>query len=55
MEVKTVIAKLSALERKILPLVDGLVSFKDLVSKSGLQEVEVMRALQWLQIKKLLF
>lgn len=52
MNVKAVIAKLSPLERKVLPLLSNTRSFDDIVAKSRLQEVEVMRALQWLQNKK---
>ena len=44
-------ASLHPLERKVLPFVEQKTSFEQLVSKSKLQEVEVMRALQWLQNK----
>ena len=54
MNVKATIAKLSPLERRVIPLLSNLSSFDDIVTKSGLQEVEVMRALQWLQNKKII-
>ncbi|MEK6920304.1 MAG: phenylalanine--tRNA ligase subunit alpha, partial [Nanoarchaeota archaeon] len=53
-EAKQLIAKLHPLERKILPYTAQISAFHELVSVSGLQEVEVMRALQWLQNKALL-
>ena len=51
---KQLIAKLHPLERKVLPYTAQISAFHELVSVSGLQEVEVMRALQWLQNKALL-
>src|SRR3989344_3351163 len=45
---------LSPLERKILPLIKENISLKELIKKSSLQEVEVARALQWLESKKLI-
>ena len=45
---------LSPLERKILPLIKDNISLKELIKKSSLQEVEVARALQWLESKKLI-
>jgi phenylalanyl-tRNA synthetase alpha chain len=53
-EAKKLIAKLHPLERKVLPYTAQISSFHELVSVTGLQEVEVMRALQWLQNKGLL-
>lgn len=44
--------KLHPLEVKIVPLLKERVLFYDVVKKSGLKEVEVMRALQWLENKK---
>jgi len=46
-----IVKKLHRLERKVLPLLDKFSSFEDLVANSGLKDVEVMRALQWLQNK----
>lgn len=52
MNVDKIILKLHPFERKVLPqIVEGITLF-DLAKKSGLQEVEVMRALQWLYNKK---
>jgi len=50
-EIKGLVDKLHPLERKVLPLLDKFSYLKDLVSASGLEEVQVMRALQWLQNK----
>ena len=53
MDIKKIISTLHPLERNVLPLLDKPRSFDYLVDKSGLQKVEVMRALQWLQNKNL--
>lgn len=52
-DVQTLIAKLHPLERKVLPYLSQYSTLHELVGVSGLQEVEVMRALQWLQNKSL--
>ncbi len=52
MDIKKVAEGLHPLERKILPHLDDKMLFKKLVEKSGMKEVEVMRALQWLSNKK---
>ncbi|MEK6817079.1 MAG: phenylalanine--tRNA ligase subunit alpha [Nanoarchaeota archaeon] len=44
-------ASLHPLERKLLPHLKENVSFDEMVGKSGMQEIEVMRALQWLENK----
>ena len=49
----TVVESLHPLERKILPFLKDTKDFATLVSKSGMQEVEVMRATQWLETKQL--
>jgi phenylalanyl-tRNA synthetase alpha chain len=49
-----IIASLHPYERRVLPLLKDYSTLKDLVSHSGLQHVEVMRALQWLSNKKVL-
>jgi len=54
MEIKKIVEKLHNLERKVLPLLDKFQSFEDLVMNSGLKDVEVMRALQWLQNKEVI-
>ncbi len=48
-----IVEKLHPLERKILPLVDSN-NFLDLVKQSNLKDVEVMRAVQWLENKNLI-
>ncbi|MBS3158364.1 phenylalanine--tRNA ligase subunit alpha [Candidatus Woesearchaeota archaeon] len=53
-EIKAIIDNLHPLERKIFPLLDRFSKLEDLVKESKLQEVEVLRALQWLQNKKLI-
>jgi len=53
-DIKTVIETLHPLERKVLPYLTKYSSISDLAEKTGLQEVEVMRALQWLENKGIL-
>lgn len=51
MDIKKVVKTLSPIERSILPyLYDGS-SLSNIASKSGLKEVEITRALQWLENK----
>jgi phenylalanyl-tRNA synthetase alpha chain len=54
MDTKKLAATLHPLERKVLPLIAKVKSFDELVEKSGLKDVEVMRALQWLQNKSVI-
>jgi len=54
MDLNKLINTLDPLERKITPFLKTEKEFSQLVKKSGLQEVEVMRALQWLQNKNIL-
>ena len=54
MNVDTLIESLHPLERKVLPVLDKLSSVKEITKTTGLQEVEVMRALQWLQNKDII-
>ncbi|MGV8171877.1 MAG: phenylalanine--tRNA ligase subunit alpha [Candidatus Woesearchaeota archaeon] len=54
MDLKRLGEGLHPLERKILPLVSKFSSFSDLEHTSGLKEVEVSRALQWLRNKGLI-
>ena len=54
MGINDVIAKLHPLERKVLPVLKESKDFLNIVSKTGLKDVEVMRALQWLQNKGLI-
>jgi phenylalanyl-tRNA synthetase alpha chain len=51
MDIKKLAQSLHPLERKILPLLQKASKFEELVSQSGMQPVEVMRALQWLSNK----
>lgn len=53
-EIKDLIKTLHPLERKVAPLLRNISVFSELVKKSGLKDVEVMRALQWLQNKEVL-
>ncbi len=45
---------LHPLERKVLPHLQSTNSLKKLIEKSKLEEVEVLRALQWLENKKII-
>lgn len=54
MEIKDLISSLHPLERKVLPALKETSSFENLAEKTKLQKVEVMRALQWLQNKKII-
>ena len=50
-EIKKIAAGLSPLERVVVPFLDDKLSFDALISRSKLKDVEVMRALQWLENK----
>ena len=54
MEIEKIISTLHPLERKVLPILKETRSFEKIAEKTSLQKVEVMRALQWLQNKKLI-
>src|SRR3989344_3799890 len=54
MDLGKLIQTLHPLERKVLPILSKLSSIKDIAKAAGLQEVEVMRALQWLQNKQII-
>ncbi len=54
MEIKKLISTLHPLERKVLPVLKETSSFEIIAEKAKLQKVEVMRALQWLQNKKII-
>lgn len=54
MDLKKLVDGLHPLERKILPLVSKFSSVADLENSSGLKEIEVSRALQWLKNKDLI-
>src|SRR3989338_175594 len=52
-ELERVTQTLHILERKVLPCVKQTQNFSKIIAQTGLQEVEVMRALQWLENKKI--
>ena len=54
MEIKDILQKLHPLERKVLPHLAAFRTAAELIAKSGLSEVEVVRALQWLANKEVL-
>src|SRR3989338_10943053 len=54
MDVKSLIAKLHPLERAVVPVLAREKELTAIIKASGLQEIEVMRALQWLENKELL-
>jgi len=54
MSVEKLVQQLHPLERKIVPFLDRFSSFDDLVNQSKMKDVEVMRALQWLENKGVL-
>ncbi|MBI2112187.1 phenylalanine--tRNA ligase subunit alpha [Candidatus Woesearchaeota archaeon] len=53
-ETKTIIAKLHPLERTVLPLLKKVTELSSIAKAARLSEIEVMRALQWLENKGLL-
>ncbi|MCD4759271.1 phenylalanine--tRNA ligase subunit alpha [archaeon] len=53
MNIKVLAESLHPLERKVLPYLDKYKSLKEIQAKSGLQEIEVSRALQWFENKKI--
>ena len=54
MDIEKIISTLHSYERKVLPVLKETSSFEEIAKKTGLQKVEVMRALQWLQNKKII-
>ncbi len=54
MDLQSIIARLHPLERVVLPLLREWTELPDICRESTLQEIEVMRALQWLENKKIL-
>lgn len=50
-EIKKTIEALHPLERRVVPFLSKYESLSELIGKTGLKEVEVMRALQWLENK----
>ena len=54
MDIDKIVESLHPLERKVLPFLDKCNNLKELMENSGLAEAEAMRALQWLENKKVL-
>ena len=54
MDLKKILDGLHPLERKILPLLAKYSLFSDLMANSGLKEVELSRAIQWLRGKSII-
>ena len=54
MKEQEILAQLHPLERKILPLLGSHKNLNSLLTNSGLKEVQIMRALQWMANKKIL-
>ena len=54
MEIDKIILTLHTFERRVLPVLKETSAFEKIAEKTGLQKVEVMRALQWLQNKKII-
>jgi len=54
MDINHIIEGLHPLERKVLPFLAKFESFEDIEKASKLKDVEVMRALQWMENKNLL-
>ncbi|GIU69337.1 MAG: phenylalanine--tRNA ligase subunit alpha [Candidatus Woesearchaeota archaeon] len=54
MDIQAILDKLHPLERKVLPLLSKINTFPELLSNSGLKEIELSRALQWLKNKGLI-
>ena len=54
MKADDIVNKLHPLERKVLSSLTDKILFSELVKKTGLKDVEVMRGIQWLSNKKLI-
>jgi len=53
-DIKKIISSFHPLERKVFPFLAKFSSVKDLMTAANLKEVEVTRALQWMQNRKIL-
>ena len=53
-DLNKLIQTLHPLERAVIPVLENDVDANSIIRKSGLKEVEVMRALQWLENKGLI-
>ena len=54
MDIKKLAESLNPAERRVLKVLDNFSSFHDIMKVTGLKDVEVMRALQWLQNKNII-
>jgi len=54
MDIKKLIDTLHPLERKVLPVLAKTLDFNEIIKQTELKDVEVMRALQWLENKQVL-
>ena len=54
MDLKALAEGLHPLERKVLPFLKEEKDFSKIVEKTGMLDIEVMRALQWLEQKQVL-
>ncbi len=54
MDIKKLSESLNPTERKVVKVLDNFSSFHDIIKVTGLKDVEVMRALQWLQNKNII-
>jgi phenylalanyl-tRNA synthetase alpha chain len=54
MDIGKLIETLHPLERKVLPVLEKVSKLNEIISETGLSEVEVMRALQWMQNKSII-
>ena len=53
MDIKKLSESLNPIERKVIKVLDNFNSFQAIMKVTGLKDVEVMRALQWLQNKNI--
>ena len=54
MDVKALVETLHPLERAVIPVLKENIELKEIAKKANLQEVEAMRALQWLENKSII-
>ncbi|MFH1668532.1 MAG: phenylalanine--tRNA ligase subunit alpha [Candidatus Woesearchaeota archaeon] len=54
MDIEKIASSLHPLERKVVPVLKGCRTLKEVMEKTGLCEAEAMRALQWLENKEAL-
>lgn len=54
MDIKKLAESLNQVERRVVKVLDNFSSFHDIVKITGLKDIEVLRALQWLQNKNVI-